>query len=153
MGRYLKGPFPLGSVLCTYKRPLEIQYNTIQMDVHAWNTLTKEGTNYHLSLCYLVAMSDPSNKQATLKTLDVYRWTLAAHFFIPLELVRSNPKVVRILSTMWAISILIMGVVYTATNKPYNHHLSPGHRLSSSNPGNMQTTPRTLDVCGSRTKL
>ena len=31
MGRYLKGPFPLGSVLCTYERPLEIQYyNTIQ---------------------------------------------------------------------------------------------------------------------------
>ena len=29
MGRYLKGPFPLGSVLCTYERPLEIQYNTI----------------------------------------------------------------------------------------------------------------------------
>ena len=30
MGRYLKGPFPLGSVLCTYERPLEIQYNTLQ---------------------------------------------------------------------------------------------------------------------------
>ena len=30
MGRYLKGSFPLGSVLCTYERPLEIQYNTIQ---------------------------------------------------------------------------------------------------------------------------
>ena len=29
MGRYLKGPFPLGSVLCTYERHLEIQYNTI----------------------------------------------------------------------------------------------------------------------------
>ena len=30
VGRYLKGPFPLGSVLCTYEWPLEIQYNTIQ---------------------------------------------------------------------------------------------------------------------------
>ena len=28
MGRYLKGPFSLGSVLCTHERPLEIQYNT-----------------------------------------------------------------------------------------------------------------------------
>ena len=32
MGRYLKGPFPLGSVLCTYEQPLEIQYNTTQTD-------------------------------------------------------------------------------------------------------------------------
>ena len=31
MGRYLKGPFPLGYVLCTYERPLEIEYNTIQL--------------------------------------------------------------------------------------------------------------------------
>ena len=89
----------------------------------------------------------------TLITLDVYKWTLAAHFFIPLESVRSNPKVVRILSTMWAVSIIIMSVVYTATNKPYNHHLSPGHRLSSNNPGNVKTTPGTLDVYDSRTKL
>ena len=37
MGRYLKGPFPLGSVLCTYERPLEIQYNTIQ-----YNTTLRE---------------------------------------------------------------------------------------------------------------
>ena len=29
MGRYLEGPFPLGSVLCTFERPFEIQYNTI----------------------------------------------------------------------------------------------------------------------------
>ena len=29
MGRYPAGPFPPGSVLCTYGRPLKIQYNTI----------------------------------------------------------------------------------------------------------------------------
>ena len=34
MGRYLKGPFPLGSVLCTYERPLEIQHNT---SAYLWN--------------------------------------------------------------------------------------------------------------------
>ena len=35
MGRYLEGPFPLGSVLCTYEQPLAIQYNTIQYRVYA----------------------------------------------------------------------------------------------------------------------
>ena len=39
MGRYLKGPFPLGSVLCTYERPLEIQYNTIQYNTIQYNTI------------------------------------------------------------------------------------------------------------------
>ena len=124
-----------------------------QIDVYMWNTLTKEGTNYHLSLRYQVTTSDPSSKQAVLKTLDVYRWTFAAKLFIPLVSVRSNPKVARILTTMWAIRILIISVVYTATNRLYKHHLSPGHRLSSSNPGNVQITPRTLDVYESRTKL
>ena len=124
-----------------------------QIDVYAWKTLTKEGTNYHLFLRYQITASDPSCKKAALKTLDVYRGTFAAKFFIPLVSVRSNPKVVRILTTMWAISILIISVVYTATNVIYKHHLSPGHRLSSSNPGNVQRTPRTLDVYNSRTKL
>ena len=38
MGRYLKGPFPLGSV-CTHERPLEIQYNTIQYNTIQYNTI------------------------------------------------------------------------------------------------------------------
>ena len=67
--------------------------------------------------------------------------------------VRSNPKVVRILTTMRVISILIISGVYTATSKLYKCHPSPGHRLSRNNPGNVHKTPRTLDVYDSRTKL
>ena len=99
-------------------------------------------------------MSDPSSKQVTLTTLNVYKWTPVAHFFIPLKSLRSNPKAVRILTKIGAVSIIIiMSVVYTATNKPYNHHLPHRYRLSSNIPGNMQTTARTLDVYDSRTKL
>ena len=101
-----------------------------QGDVYTWNILTKVGTDYHLSLRYRVPMRDPSSKQGTLTTLDVYKWTLVAHFFIPLELVRSNPKVVRILTTIWVVSmIMIMSDVYTATSSPCNYHLSPGQTL------------------------
>ena len=141
------------TVWCTIKLiPVSPTANK-QIDVYTWNILTREGTNNHLSLRYRASMSDPSCKQVTITTLDAYKWTLAVHFFIPLESVRRNPIVVRIVSTMWVFNIIIMSVVYTSINKPYNHHLSPGHRLYSNNPENIQTMPRTLDIYNSRTKL
>ena len=143
------------AVWCTSKLIPVSPIANKKIDVYTRNILTKEGTNYHLSLHYRVTMSGPRSKQVTLTTLDVYKWTLAAHFLILWESVRSDPKVVRILTTMWAVSIIFMSVVYTATIKPYNHKLnsSPGHRLSSNNLGNVQTTPRTLDVYDSRTNV
>ena len=94
--------------LCTSKLiPVSSTANK-QIDVYKWNILTKEGTNNPLYLCYQVFESVPSSKRPTLTTLDIYSWTLAVHSFIPLESVRSNPKVVRILTTIWAVSIIII---------------------------------------------
>ena len=51
MGRNLKGPFPLGSVLCTYERPLEIQYNTIPLVAicrkeYGWSFFSTDATTF-----------------------------------------------------------------------------------------------------------
>ena len=139
-GDYRQGLF--GGVvkvsLLGYSLIILFHSSTIQLLAHLFST--SDIRNSTPLIRNQETRSDPSSKQATLKILDVYRWTLAANFFIPLESVRSNPKVVRILTTMWGTNSMIVKFkldVYLMSMTLKKLFCICGHRINA-DPGHKQ---------------